>query len=142
MLFAKVKVPSLNVERNNGPDHIAGMRLWSNFIRFCNYRFLCRGSGDINCVSAEQSQGKSYKMHALLIETVFLDTYAALSEPVLFARVKYYLSLPVFAKKKYLVSLWRVGRVIILFCYSVYNSSIYILVFNIFVTFTILILSF
>ena len=38
--------------------------------------------------------------------------------------------------------LWRVERVIILFCYSICNSSIYILVFNIFVTFTILILSF
>ena len=33
--------------------------------------------------------------------------------------------------------LWRVEKVIILFCYSVCNSSIYILVFNIFVTFTI-----
>ena len=40
------------------------------------------------------------------------------------------------------VHLWRVERVIVLFCYSIGNSSIYILVFNIFVTFTILILSF
>ena len=38
--------------------------------------------------------------------------------------------------------IWRVEKVIILFCYSICNSSIYILVFNIFVTFTILILSF
>ena len=80
MLFAKVKVPSLNVERNNGPDQTARMRLWSNFIRFCKYRFLCRGSGDITRVSAEQRQGKSCKLHALLIDrlTAFLDTYAAL----------------------------------------------------------------
>ena len=98
MLFAMVKIPSLNVERNNGPDHNARMRLWSYFISFCRYRFLCRGSGDITCVSAEQRQGKCYKLQALLIETAFPDTCAALSEPVLFARVKYYLSLPVFAK--------------------------------------------
>ena len=84
MLFTEVKVPSLNVE----PDQTVRMRLWSNFIRFCKDRFfLCRGSGDITCVSAEQRQGKSYKLHALLIETAFPDTYAALSEPVLFARV-------------------------------------------------------
>ena len=38
--------------------------------------------------------------------------------------------------------IWRVERVIILFYYFICNSSIYILVFNIFVTFTILILSF
>ena len=38
------------------------------------------------------------KEKALLIETAFPDTYAALSEPVLFVRVKYYLSLPVFTK--------------------------------------------
>ena len=96
MLFTKVKVPSLNVE----PGQPARMHLWSNFIRFCKYRFLCHGSGDITCVSAEQ--GKSYKLHALLIETAFPDTYAALSEPVLFARVKYYISFASFCKK-YLV---------------------------------------
>ena len=45
-------------------------------------------------------------------------------------------------KEKYRTGIGRVERVIILFCYSVCNSSIYILVFNIFVTFTILILSF
>ena len=39
-------------------------------------------------------------------------------------------------------SVWRVERVIILFCYFICNSSIYILVFDIFVSFTILILSF
>ena len=94
MLFTKVKVPSLNVE----PDQTARMRLWSNLIRFCKYRFLCRGSGDIICGSAEQRQGKSYKLHALLIETAFPDTYAALSEHVLFARVKYYLSFARFCK--------------------------------------------
>ena len=88
MLFTKVKVPSLNVE----PDQFARMHLKSNVIRFCKYRFLCRGSGDITCVSAEQCQGKSYKLHALLLENAFPDTYAALSEPVLFAQVKYYLS--------------------------------------------------
>ena len=100
MLFdnVKVKIPSLNVERNNGPDHTARMGLWSNFIQFCKYRFLCRGSGDITYVFAEQRQEKSYKMQALLIETAFPYTYAALSKPVLFAWVKYYLSLPVFAK--------------------------------------------
>ena len=77
--------------------------VWSNFIRFCKYVFfflfffsLCRGSGDITCVSAVQRQEKSYKMHALLIETAFPDTYAALSDPVLFARVNYCLSLPFF----------------------------------------------
>ena len=43
MLFTKVKVPSLNVE----PDQTMRMRLWSNFVRYCKYRFLCRGSGDI-----------------------------------------------------------------------------------------------
>ena len=37
--------------------------------------------------------------------------------------------------------IWRVERVIILFCYFICNSSNFILVFNIFVTFTILILS-
>ena len=99
MLFAKVKVPSLNVERNNGPDHTVLMLLWSNFLCFCKYRFfLCCGSGYITCVSAEQRQGKSYKLQALLIEISFPTTYAALSEPLLFARVKYYLSLPVLAK--------------------------------------------
>ena len=60
------------------------MRMRSNFIRFSKYRFLCRGSGDITCVSAEQRRGKSCKLHALLIETAFPDTYAVLSEPVLF----------------------------------------------------------
>ena len=98
ILFANVNIPSLNVERNSGPDHTARMRLWNNFIRFCKYRFLCCGSGDITCVSAEQRQGKSYRLHALLIETAFPYTYAALSEPVLFVRVKYQLSLPGFAK--------------------------------------------
>ena len=39
------------------------------------------------------------------------------------------------------IAIWRVERVIILFCYFNCNSSIYILVFNKFVTFTILILS-
>ena len=87
MLITKVEVPSLNVE----PDQTARMRQWSNFITFCKYRFLCRGSGDITCVSAEQRQGKSYKLHALLIETAIPDTYTVLSEPVLIARVKYYL---------------------------------------------------
>ena len=100
MLFAKVKLPSLNVERNKGPDHTARTRLWSNCIRFCKYRFLCRGSGDATCVSAEQRQGKSHKLHALLIETVFQDTYAALSEAVLFARVKYLPFFVSFCKKK------------------------------------------
>ena len=95
MLITKVKVPSLNVE----PDETERMRLWSNFISFCKYRFLCRGSGDITCVSAEQRQGKSYKLHALLIETAFPDIYAALSEHVLFARVKYYLSFASFLQK-------------------------------------------
>ena len=100
MLFGKVKLPSLNVERNNGPDHTARMRMWTNFIRFCKYHFffLCRGSGDITRFSAEQRQGKSYKLHAFLIETAFPNNYAVLSESVLFARVKYYLSLPVFAE--------------------------------------------
>ena len=68
MLFAKVKIPSLNmlnVERNHGPDHTALMPLWSNFILFCKDRFLCPGSGDITCVSAEQRQGKSYKFPSL-----------------------------------------------------------------------------
>ena len=51
MLLTKVKVPSLDVE----PDETARMRLWSNFISFCKYRFLCRGSGDIT----SQSQGKA-----------------------------------------------------------------------------------
>ena len=87
MLFGKVNIPSLNVERNNGPKHMARMSLWSNFIRLCKYRFLCRSSGDIACVPAEQRQGKNYKLHALLIETAFPDTCAALSEPVLFARL-------------------------------------------------------
>ena len=64
--------------------------------------FLCRGSGDITCDFAEQRQRKSYKLHALLIEIAFPDTYAALSEPVLFARIKYYLSFVSFCKK-YLV---------------------------------------
>ena len=95
MLFTKVKVPPLNVE----PDQTARMRLWFNFNRFYKYRFLCRGSGDITRVSAEQRQGKSNKLHALLIETAFPDTYAALSEPVLFARVKYYLSFASFFAK-------------------------------------------
>ena len=84
MLFTKVKVYSLNVE----PNQTVRMHLWSNFIRFCKYHFLCRGSSDITCVSAEQRQGKSYKLHALLIETAFPDTYTVLSEPVVFARVK------------------------------------------------------
>ena len=44
VLFAKVKAPSLNVERNNGPDHTVQRPLWSNFIRFCKYCLLCRGS--------------------------------------------------------------------------------------------------
>ena len=44
------------------------------------------------------SNVKENKLHALLIKTAFPDTYAALSEPVLFARVKYYLSLRVCAK--------------------------------------------
>ena len=70
---------------------------------FCLF-FLCRGSGDITCVSAEQRQEKSYQLHALLIETAFPDTYAALLEPVLFARVRYNLSLPVFKKKKKKIS--------------------------------------
>ena len=78
MLFTMVKVPSLNAE----PDQTAGMRLSSNFIHFSKYRFLFRGSGDITCVSAKQRQGKSYKLHALFIETAFPDTYTALSEPV------------------------------------------------------------
>ena len=94
MLFATVNIPSLNVERNNGPDHTARMRLWSRFFHFCKYRFCA-----VAQVTAEQRQGKSYKLHALLIETAFLDTYAVLSEPVLFAQVKYYLSLPVFLQK-------------------------------------------
>ena len=105
MLFSKVKIPSLNVE----PVQTARMRLWSNVFRYCKYRFLCRGSGeiclcrgsgDITCVSTEQHQGKSYKLHVLLIETAFPGTYAALSEPVLFARVKYmyYLSFASFCK--------------------------------------------
>ena len=93
-MFATVKIHPLNVERNHGPDHTARMRLWSNFICFCKTVFLCRGSGDITYVSAEQSPGKSYKLHSLLIETAFPDTFAALSEPVLFARVKI---LPFFA---------------------------------------------
>ena len=95
MLFTEVKVPSLNVK----PDHTVRMGLWSNFIRFCKYHFLCRGLGDITCVSAEQRQGKSYKLHALLIETAFPDTSAAISEPVLFAQVKYYLTFASFYKK-------------------------------------------
>ena len=41
------------------------------------------------------------------------------------------------------IIVWRVERVIILFCYfSCKSKSIYILVFNIFVTFTTLILPF
>ena len=91
-MFTKVKIPSLNVE----PDQTARMRLWSNFIRFCKYRFFVSW---LTCASAEQCQGKSYKLHALLIETAFSDTYAALSEPVPFARVKYYLSFASFCKK-------------------------------------------
>ena len=37
MLFTKVKVPSLNVQ----PDQTVRMHLWSNFIHFSKYRFLC-----------------------------------------------------------------------------------------------------
>ena len=37
MLFTKVKVPSLNVEH----DQTARMRMRSNFVRFCKYRFIC-----------------------------------------------------------------------------------------------------
>ena len=71
MQFAnlKVKLPFLNAERNNGPNHTAWMRLWSNCIRFCKDRVLCRGSSAITCVSAEQRQGNGFKLHALLIET-------------------------------------------------------------------------
>ena len=39
------------------------------------------------------------------------------------------------------IDLWRVKRVIILFCYFICNSIIYIFVFISFVTFIILILS-
>ena len=43
MLFPhlKLKIPSLNVERNNGPGHTARMRLWSNFFFFFASTIFC-----------------------------------------------------------------------------------------------------
>ena len=125
MLFTEVEVPSLNVK----PDHTVRMRLWSNFIRFCKYHFLCRGLGDITCVSAEQRQRKSYKLQALLIETAFPDTYAALSEPVLFAQVKYNLSFARFCKKISSTPMWVVQELRRLLLYGqnrlIYRNEIY-----------------
>ena len=60
-------IPFLNVEKNKCPDHIVRMHLYSNLILFCKHRFLCRGLGDITRVSAEQRQGYSHTLRAVLI---------------------------------------------------------------------------
>ena len=97
MLFTKVKVPSLNAE----PVQTARNRLWSNFIRFCKDRFcvVAQVTSPVFLLSNTKEKLQIARIVAR-IETAFLDTYAALSEPELFAPVIYYLSFASFCKKK------------------------------------------
>ena len=76
------------------------MRLWSNFVCFFKYRFFCV----VAQVTSPVFLLSNVKLHALLVETAFPDALAALSDSVLFAPVKYYLSFASF-RKKYLVRL-------------------------------------
>ena len=97
MLFTKVNVPSLNVE----PDQTARMRLWSNFIRFCKACFcvVAQVTSPVFLLSNTKEKLQIARIVAR-IETAFPDTYAALSEPELFAPEIYYLSFASFCKKK------------------------------------------
>ena len=97
--YIKVKVPALIVE----PDQTARMRL--SFLQIPFFCVVIQVTSP--CVSAEQRQGKGYKLHAVLMKTAFPNTYAALSVPVLFARVKYYRYFSCISFcKKYLVRIY------------------------------------
>ena len=95
-----VKVPSLNLE----PDQTARMRLWSNIIRFCKDRFCVVAQVTSPVFLLSNTKAKIARIVAC-IEIAFPDTYAALSEPELFAPVIYYLLFASFCKKKFLVRL-------------------------------------